>query len=388
MAIKQSGSLSFKNDIRAEFGGTTPHSMSEYYRGGSLVRSILSSVIQGTASGLSTTDIRGAAPIYRPISGTWQFLVDAQGTTLGTVPNVSEDDNIFRSVFWSQARNGEPDVVGEVYTFTIDQAGTYTLYLRGFATGDTAIRTNVNITVDGTNAGSLNGSNDSLTFTADANDTIVIQATINATDNYLQGLDVRVEGSLGGRRLPVTQETNTGIPESDTISFSDFYGARLFESTSVTVPSFSTQSFPIPSGAWTTNTMVIADDLQNPIQAGAGNLRISVPAQNVVIRGDEDEPNNPYDSSDNDSIRNPGFVVSYRENTNDSWTVLFTTRGTGTHADDDSTLTVSVPAKDEEVSASVAREFRVQAIADTNSDGGGNQIHFYSSEFELGIETA
>ena len=121
---------------------------------------------------------------------------------------------------------------------------------------------------------------------------------------------------------------------------------------------------------------------QNPIQAGAGNLRISVPAQNVVIRGDEDEPNNPYDSSDNDSIRNPGFVVSYRENTNDSWTVLFTTRGTGTHADDDSTLTVSVPAKDEEVSASVAREFRVQAIADTNSDGGGNQIHFYRSEFE------
>lgn len=34
MAVKSSGSLSFNTDIVGEFGGSTPHSLSEYYRGG------------------------------------------------------------------------------------------------------------------------------------------------------------------------------------------------------------------------------------------------------------------------------------------------------------------------------------------------------------------
>ena len=37
MAIKSSGSLSINTDIVGEFGGSTPHSISEYVRGGSLV---------------------------------------------------------------------------------------------------------------------------------------------------------------------------------------------------------------------------------------------------------------------------------------------------------------------------------------------------------------
>jgi hypothetical protein len=37
MVIKTSGTLSIANDIAGEFGGQTPHSISEYYRGGSLV---------------------------------------------------------------------------------------------------------------------------------------------------------------------------------------------------------------------------------------------------------------------------------------------------------------------------------------------------------------
>jgi len=37
MAVKSSGSISILNDIVAEFGGTAPHSMSEYYGGAGLV---------------------------------------------------------------------------------------------------------------------------------------------------------------------------------------------------------------------------------------------------------------------------------------------------------------------------------------------------------------
>ena len=39
MAVKPSGSLSFNTDIVGEFGGSTPHSLSEYYRGGANVPS-------------------------------------------------------------------------------------------------------------------------------------------------------------------------------------------------------------------------------------------------------------------------------------------------------------------------------------------------------------
>ena len=37
MAVKTTGSLSLTSDIRGEFGGSTPHSLSEYKRGGSYV---------------------------------------------------------------------------------------------------------------------------------------------------------------------------------------------------------------------------------------------------------------------------------------------------------------------------------------------------------------
>lgn len=40
MAVKSSGTLSFNTDIVGEFGGSTPHSLSEYKRGGSLVPNV------------------------------------------------------------------------------------------------------------------------------------------------------------------------------------------------------------------------------------------------------------------------------------------------------------------------------------------------------------
>ena len=39
MAVKSSGTLSMKTDIVGEFGGTAPHGLKEYYRGGDNVPS-------------------------------------------------------------------------------------------------------------------------------------------------------------------------------------------------------------------------------------------------------------------------------------------------------------------------------------------------------------
>ena len=67
MAVKSSGSLSITTDIVGEFGGTVPHSISEYYSGGSLVPA-------------------GANPIL-PSSGAISFS-DFYGTTSAIVVNI------------------------------------------------------------------------------------------------------------------------------------------------------------------------------------------------------------------------------------------------------------------------------------------------------------
>lgn len=40
MTVKSSGTLSLENDLQVELGGSRPHSISEYYRGGSFVKNI------------------------------------------------------------------------------------------------------------------------------------------------------------------------------------------------------------------------------------------------------------------------------------------------------------------------------------------------------------
>lgn len=62
MAVKSSGNLSFNTDIVGEFGGSAPHSLSEYKRGGSLVPTGPSenSSIPTTNSNIQFSDFYGA----------------------------------------------------------------------------------------------------------------------------------------------------------------------------------------------------------------------------------------------------------------------------------------------------------------------------------------
>ena len=64
MAVKSSGTLSFNTDIVGEFGGTAPHSLSEYKRGGSLVPDYSSnSDIPTTNSNIQFSDFYGAEDV-------------------------------------------------------------------------------------------------------------------------------------------------------------------------------------------------------------------------------------------------------------------------------------------------------------------------------------
>jgi len=60
MALPSSGQLSI-NDIVGEFGGSAPHSLSEYYRGGSLVPNSSTNSSVPTSGQIKITDFYGAA---------------------------------------------------------------------------------------------------------------------------------------------------------------------------------------------------------------------------------------------------------------------------------------------------------------------------------------
>ena len=66
MAIKNNGPLSISNDIVGEFGGSRPHSLSEYYRGGPLVPNVSqNSKITATQNArISFSDFYGAVNLF------------------------------------------------------------------------------------------------------------------------------------------------------------------------------------------------------------------------------------------------------------------------------------------------------------------------------------
>ena len=59
MALPSSGTISI-NDIATEFGGTVPHSLSEYYRGGGLVPNIAANSSVPTSGTISISNFYGA----------------------------------------------------------------------------------------------------------------------------------------------------------------------------------------------------------------------------------------------------------------------------------------------------------------------------------------
>ena len=66
MALPSSGTLSI-NDIVGEFGGSAPHALSEYYRGGSLVPDVTQNSSVPASGTIKITDFYGAVN-YTPLS--------------------------------------------------------------------------------------------------------------------------------------------------------------------------------------------------------------------------------------------------------------------------------------------------------------------------------
>ena len=82
MALPGSGQLSI-NDIVGEFGGSAPHALSEYYRGGSLVPDSAANSSVPTSGQIKITDFYGAANLVWTTNLTVGQLVGKFNTITG-----------------------------------------------------------------------------------------------------------------------------------------------------------------------------------------------------------------------------------------------------------------------------------------------------------------
>lgn len=113
MTLQTSGAISI-DDIVGEFGGTSPDSITEYYRGGGLVPDNPTNINVPTSGTISLTDFYGAAA--GPAGTTYLVSLDL-GRSPGIVPqNIGYHDG-------SRGTNDLPFSGGGVWTFPGNATG-------------------------------------------------------------------------------------------------------------------------------------------------------------------------------------------------------------------------------------------------------------------------
>lgn len=105
MAIKPSGIITLDTDIPAEFGGARPHSLSEYYRGGSFVKNISYNQNVPASGSISLSDYYNGRNITSssftvPSYETQNFNSNNGGRSYRVLTsfNISENSRFFFSV--------------------------------------------------------------------------------------------------------------------------------------------------------------------------------------------------------------------------------------------------------------------------------------------------
>ena len=209
MTLPSSGAISI-GDLASEFGGSAPHSLSEYYRGGGLVPSTKQSTVTATSTGStqSGTVFRGVPFEQNP-------------------PIFNSGNNIMFAYIW--ADNGNTG--NFTTTQQINVSGTYRLTASTFlSTGDPGLTCSHTVSVNGSQVGSVSFSQSGsdpqtpsqvLSFSASSGQTITTSCTWGSR-GYAEGLQT-LNGDAGQRYITVN--SNTGVPSSGLITLEDFYGS-------------------------------------------------------------------------------------------------------------------------------------------------------------------
>ena len=201
MALQSSGAISFGN-LASEFGGSTPHSLSEYYLGGANVPTTVSRDADAASLSGSVSDIRGAPYATNPV--------------------INSGGVLYTHNCWADnAGVGTGDV-----SFTVNKTGTYSYSFNHYCQ-QRSRPSNHTLFVAGTQVVSedltapANGSASATgTFSATAGDTIRITCTWNSWG--WASSTVTIGGSTTNND-DIDFTVNTGIPTSGTIRLAQFY---------------------------------------------------------------------------------------------------------------------------------------------------------------------
>ena len=142
MAVKSSGALSLTTDIVGEFGGVAPHSLSEYYGGGTYVPA-------GANPGIATSGQINMGSFY-----------DAVAATVLTISSNTNNYNIGAAAIAAGGDKSTPVIltINAGVTVGSTSSGTAAMFTgTGWSTGTTINITN-NGSIVGANGGSTTGS--------------------------------------------------------------------------------------------------------------------------------------------------------------------------------------------------------------------------------------
>lgn len=207
MTLQSSGAISLAN-LASEFGDTVPHSMSEFYKGGSLVpTTVPDAVTASNLGGTNSTNVRSSS------NG-------------GYDPQINTFSRIYTQALWGD--NGS--TISFDRNFTVNKTGTYNYYIAYYIENQQKTAT-FTFYVNGSQVATH-----SLTAGPSAVTTSTT-GTLSVTANQV----IRVAGGggsagwavcrvyIGGstyNNASIDLPVNTSVPTSSVISLSNFYGAR------------------------------------------------------------------------------------------------------------------------------------------------------------------
>jgi hypothetical protein len=204
MTLQASGAISL-SDLGTEFSDTQPHSLSEFYSGGSLVPNTTSLAVTASSLGGSNSSNRR----YPAIGG-----YDPQINTFG---------RLYTQALWGD--NGSTITMDR--NFTVNQTGTYNYYvayyIQGVGSATVSMYANGSLVRSHTLSPGYNQ-------TASASNTLslgsgqVIRMVGSGPSSGWAAITVYVGGSTTSNSS-ITVAGNTSVPANGALSLSDFYGA-------------------------------------------------------------------------------------------------------------------------------------------------------------------
>jgi hypothetical protein len=203
MTLQSSGAISIAN-LASEYGGSAPHSLNEYYKGGSLVPSTVAETV--TAASMSGSVYDGRGGIYT------------------TYPAINSGGYIYRSytwadngytgtgnISWTVNKTGTYHYQGTYYIQNATRTATHTWYVAGSQVATYTLTA-------GNNTASTTGS-----FSVTAGQTVNVQVSWPSAGWASCGLYF---GGSAYNNNSVQTAANGNVPTSGAVSLTDFYGGR------------------------------------------------------------------------------------------------------------------------------------------------------------------